>query len=187
MHAWLSKTAAVISTCLACSGCAGTAPACKRSERISLAFAPDKALNQDRDGYPRSLVLRVYQLDAAEPFRQVTFDEIWRVIDDGKPTKPVVAGPDELTLIPGQRERRWLPREPSANYVAVVANFREHEPGSGWQAIAPLPEPANLCVRDTTTTAAYLDVALRDYGLHVRERIAHQDHGLRKPEGEQLP
>jgi type VI secretion system VasD/TssJ family lipoprotein len=160
---------------LACSagggGCGVSAPACVRSESIAVALAPQKQLNQDRDGYSRSLVLRLYQLDSAELFRQIGFDEIWRSTDDGTPHKPVVAGPEELTLVPGKSEQRVLARLPEATFFAVVANFREHEPGSRWQAIVPLPEPKNVCVRDITTVAARVHVDLKDYGLRLRERM----------------
>jgi type VI secretion system VasD/TssJ family lipoprotein len=148
-------------------GC--TPPACTRTESIAVQLEPQKHLNQDRDGYSRSLVLRMYQLDSAEPFRQIAFDEIWRGTDDGTPQKPVVAAPEELTVVPGKREQRVIARQPEARFFAVVANFREHEPGSSWQAIVPLPVPKNLCVRDVSTVAAHVNVGLEDYRLQLRQ------------------
>jgi type VI secretion system VasD/TssJ family lipoprotein len=164
--------AAALGAALCLLGCGATAPECVRTERIAVQLAPQKQLNQDRDGYSRSLVLRLYQLDSAEQFRQIGFDQIWQNRDDGTPQEPVVASPEELTLVPGKRERRDIARAPEAAFFAVVANFREHEPGSGWQAIVPLPEPKNLCVRDVSTVAAHVTVELKDYGLALREQVS---------------
>jgi type VI secretion system VasD/TssJ family lipoprotein len=149
-------------------GC--TPPACTRSESIALQLEPQKQLNQDRDGYSRSLVLRFYQLESAEAFRQISFEEIWRGTNDGAPQKPVVALPDELTVVPGKREQRVIARQPEASFLAVVANFREHEPGSSWQGVVSLPVRKTICVRDEATVAARVDVELRDYGLQLRSR-----------------
>jgi len=165
--AWL-----VLSGVSAGWGCGATAPACQRTERIAVQLHPQKQLNQDRDGYSRSLVLRLYQLDSAEQFRQIGFDQIWQSQNDGTPQKPVVAGPEELTLVPGKREQREVARKPEAKFFAVVANFREHEPGSGWQAIVPLPSPQDLCLRDVSTVAARVNVELKDYGLALRDPVS---------------
>jgi type VI secretion system VasD/TssJ family lipoprotein len=170
-RAWAMCRVSLAIACAHALGCGVSAPACVRTESIAVALAPQKQLNQDRDGYSRSLVLRLYQLDSAEQFRQIGFDEIWRTTDDGTPVKPVVSGPEELTLVPGKLERRTLARLPGATFFAVVANFREHEPGSGWQAVVPLPEPKDLCVRDVNTVAARVYVELRDYGLYLREPV----------------
>lgn len=147
-------------------GCA-SAP-CTQVETIAVRLQPRAQLNQDRDGYARSVVLRLYQLDAAEPFRAVDFDALWRTPDTAAPQKPVVAAPEQLTVIPGKREERTLARAPGAQFVAVVANFREHEAGAGWRAIAPLPKPKHACAAKVAPVAARLSFELEDYGLHLR-------------------
>lgn len=161
-----ARSTIALALLLLAAGCA-SAP-CAHGETIALRLSPHKQLNQDRDGYPRSVVLRLYQIDSAERFRAIGFDTLWQTPDTGTPQKPVVVTPEQLTVIPGKRESRTLARAPAARFVAVVANFREHRAGSGWQAIAPLPKPKNACAPKSAKVAARLTVELEDYGLQLR-------------------
>lgn len=147
-------------------GCAP--PPCTRAESIVVRLRPDVQLNQDRDGYSRSLVMRVYQLRAVETFRQIPFEALWSRADDAEARDAVVARPAELTVLPGTRAERVVPRAKEAAFVAVVANFREHEPGSRWQALVPLRPPPRVCAPRGPLTATQLDVALKDFGMTLR-------------------
>ncbi len=152
------------------SACGGAKPAsCDKSEVIDLTFAPEPRLNPDRDGNPRSVVMRVYQLKEAEPFMQASFEQLWS--GAGASGGPVVAGPEELTLIPGKQEARRFNRHPKATYIGVTANFREHITDTAWKAVAEVPPPKNPCLSDgeeLDPVAARVGVRLMEYQLRVR-------------------
>jgi type VI secretion system protein VasD len=151
------------------SACGGAKPAtCDKSEVMDLTFAPEPRLNPDREGNPRSVVVRLYQLKEAEPFMQAGFEQLWS--GSGATGGPVVAGPDELTLIPGKQEVRRFNRHPKATYVGVTANFREHIADTSWKGVAELPAPKNPCENedDLDPIAARIGVRLMEYMLRVR-------------------
>src|SRR5688500_11594235 len=52
------------------AACAGgqTKGECPKKETVSLTFDTHTELNHDRDGYSRSVVVRIYQLDDIAPF-----------------------------------------------------------------------------------------------------------------------
>ncbi len=159
---------AIVLACVV-SACGAAKPAsCDSSEVMDLTFAPEPRLNPDRDGNPRSVVVRVYQLKEADPFMQASFEQLWS--GTGATGGPVVAGPEELTLIPGKQEARRFNRHPKANLVGVTANFREHIADTAWKGVAELPPPKNPCSRegDVDPVAARIGVRLMEYVLRVR-------------------
>lgn len=147
----------------ACGG--SKPPKCEKSELLTVQFEPYPALNQDREGNPRSVVVRVFQLAGDESFRLATFEELW--VTGGKAAEAVVGGPDELTIIPGVRETRSLKRNPKATHIAMTANFREHHPESEWKASFELPNPNDPCREHAPQVAAIVTAELANYALRL--------------------
>lgn len=141
-------------------------PPCEKSELLTVQFEPYPALNQDREGNPRSVVVRVFQLEGDESFRLATFEELW--VTGGKAAASVVGGPDELIIVPGVRETRSLKRNPKATHIAMTANFREHHPESEWKATLELPKADDPCRKDAPKVAAMVTAELANYALRLR-------------------
>lgn len=153
---------------LALSACASVpAPACTRSELIALKLAPRTQLNEDREGYPRSVVLRVYQLAQRGPFERARFDEHWSSTDRRGERVAALAS-EELTVIPGKRETRAIARKPEAAYLAVVGKFREHQGAGDWRASIALPPARNACINHARPVAKHVTVELQNYALQLR-------------------
>jgi type VI secretion system protein VasD len=165
---WVAVLAAVATAC----GGAKPKGECDKSEVIELTFAPENRLNPDREGNPRSVVVRVFQLKEADPFLQASFDQLWS--GSGSPGGPVVAPPDELTIIPGKPETRRIARHPKATFLGITANFREHIADTAWKGTAELPAPKNPCEVEENdeetdpTLAARVGVRMMEYTLRVR-------------------
>lgn len=148
------------------AGCGSvTVPAeCHRTEAIALHIHPATHLNPDRGGLPRSVVLRLYQLDDARSFRSSSFERVWAgglAADGGK------AG-EQLLALPGRSQAHSLRREPNAQYLAVAANFRERSPSSEWRGLVRLPPPRNPCELGRGQHPSKIEITLTDYALRVR-------------------
>ncbi|HEY6881018.1 MAG TPA: type VI secretion system lipoprotein TssJ [Polyangiales bacterium] len=143
------------------------APQCNAFETIDLELSPDPRLNPDREGYARSAVVRIYQLEGSEAFERASFDELWRDTSGGSAARSVVSGPDELVIIPGQLDKRALLRNPKATHVGVAVNFREHQELFGWKVAAPIA-PANPCPSKADPVAAHLGMELQNYVIRLR-------------------
>lgn len=160
-----SRVQVALSSLAICTsfGCA-TSPkpvttACTRAELVEVALTPHPQLNPDREGYPRSVIVRVYQLDGIDDFEAATYDELWQA--ESPPEG--ASGATELILVPGAQEVRKIPRSEKATHLAVAAKFREHT-GSGWRATRAIPPPLNAC----ESPPPRMHVDLIHYTLHLR-------------------
>jgi type VI secretion system VasD/TssJ family lipoprotein len=147
-------------------GCGAAPPPkpCDKPEQVTLHFQPHPQLNQDREGYPRSVVVRLYQLEGAEAFTTATFEDLWSVGAKAHPS--VLTGPDELTLIPGRQEVRNIKRHPKATHFAMTANFREYHPDSGWKGALELPQAQDACAENAPKIEVTAELA--NYTLQLR-------------------
>ncbi|MET0389590.1 MAG: type VI secretion system lipoprotein TssJ [Polyangiales bacterium] len=143
-------------------GCAGTeVPAvCNKTEAIKLHVHPTARLNPDRAGLPRSVVLRLYQLDDVREFRASPFERLWS--NEGR------TRPEQLIALPGQDREHALRRDPNARYLAIAANFRERNEDTDWRALVRLPEPRDPCRDWPGARIAPLELVLERYSLHLR-------------------
>jgi type VI secretion system VasD/TssJ family lipoprotein len=154
-----------LGSALSATGCGAAPPkTCDKQEQVTLHFEPHPQLNQDREGYPRSVVVRLYQLEGAEAFSAATFEDLWQV--GAKPHPSVLTGPDELTLIPGRREERKIKRNPKATHFAMTANFREYHPDSGWKATLELAQVQDACADNPPKNEVTAELA--NYTLQLR-------------------
>lgn len=167
---WRGPVCAMLLLTLPLTGCAKKI--CARAETIAVRIHPSEQLNPDRDGYSRSLVVRVYQMASADRFRQMQFEEIWRSTDEGDRSKGEARPSTELTVLPSKREERVITRVPEAKFLGIVANFREHEPGSAWRSVITLPNPHPLCPTNLHDKAKAYHVAESKLGARYRVDLA---------------
>jgi type VI secretion system VasD/TssJ family lipoprotein len=148
---------------LSSAGCASApAPvACRRTEAITLRVFPAAQMNQDREGFARSVVLRLYQLQDARSFQASSFDAVWSTPDNA-------TRPDTWIVLPGQRVARELTRDPKASHLAVAANFREHRGESGWRTLIRLPPPHDPCALTASKAQFAVNVLLSNYAVQLR-------------------
>jgi len=150
-------------TLFAAFGCGGTTvPRCERTETIALRLRPAVHLNPDRQGLPRSVVLRLYQLGDERTFRARSFESVWN-----EPVRGTDAQPDQVIAIPGRRQSHALPRDPKAKFLAATARNLEHRGDSEWRALVRLPEAKNACARSHDSHDRPLEIVLADYGLRL--------------------
>ncbi|HTV19345.1 MAG TPA: type VI secretion system lipoprotein TssJ [Polyangiaceae bacterium] len=144
--------------------CGGTpeVPRCDSNEAITLHVHPAVHLNPDRAGLPRSVVVRVYQLDDARAFASSPFERVWAGGADGLPK------PEQVIALPGRNQVQSLRRDPNARYLAVAANFREREGGSDGRALLRLPPPQTICGEALMDSADPIELTLADYDVHLR-------------------
>jgi type VI secretion system VasD/TssJ family lipoprotein len=149
---------------VALTGCASVPlpqPLCSKPEEITLRVYPAAQMNQDREGFARSVVLRLYQLQDTRSFQASTFDAIWSTPD-------TATRPDEWIVLPGQRVAHALRRDPNASHLAVAANFREHRGESGWRTLIALPAPHDPCTLAATDPPLAVNVVLSNYAVQLR-------------------
>lgn len=185
---------------LVSTGCAALpSRPCERTEVVALRLQAAHLLNPDRAGLPRSVVLRVFQLEEPDTFRAGTFESLWRA-----PKTSAVE--DRVIVLPGQHRAHALRRNPSARYLAIAANFRQRRDARSWRALVRLPEARDPCQPSSTPRSRPVEVVLRDYslllrgaepvaepsgsdGVHAGEvrDLAQDDYGLDSDLSERLP
>jgi type VI secretion system VasD/TssJ family lipoprotein len=145
---------------LAATACGGSGGQCLRSEAIALRLRPAAQLNLDREGFTRSVVVRVYQVDKDAAS---SFSALWSDRAEQRASAEWIA-------VPGRPVSRTLARDPKATRLVVAANFREHTSDSAWRAVVALPAPKDPCAHDDNPPVARLEVDLADYRLRLRAR-----------------
>lgn len=100
------------------NGCAGP-------KNITLASEASPRLNLDRQGKPLSVQVQVYQLKSDQAFKLLTPD----LLASGKPIQDMlgsdVLSSQDLTFLPGDKKELDLTILENANYVGVIALFRQ--------------------------------------------------------------
>jgi len=137
-------------------------PHCDNAEAITLHVHPAKNLNPDRAGLPRSVVVRVYQLGDARAFTNNPFERVWAGAAEGLPK------PEQVLALPGRNQVQSLRRDPSAQYLAVAANFREREGDSDGRAVVRLPAAQKVCGPLPLAGGDPIELTLADYGVRLR-------------------
>ncbi len=109
----------------------------KKIKVLHLDFTAREALNTDaRDNHssPQPLVIRVFQLKDRKAFDTLVYQQL---VSDGNPLlgADLLASRD-LVLTPGGAVNLNMPMEPQAQFVAVVALFRQPDlPKNSWQQV----------------------------------------------------
>jgi type VI secretion system protein VasD len=96
-------------------------PACTSSVKVTLVSSDH--LNPDKNGKPLSVVVRVYQLSSKDRFEKADFLSLVRA-DQRVLDKDFLAR-REVTLLPDSKEVIQEDRKDGAQYIGVMALFRE--------------------------------------------------------------
>lgn len=94
-----------------------------------VSLTASKRVNPSVDGDGRPVQVRVYQLVSDAKLRNATFEEIWQ--NDQETLATDLKTVAEHTLFPGETKEVALKRSAEANYLALVALFREPQ-GKDW-------------------------------------------------------
>ena len=93
-------------------------------------------INKNEYGEPLAVVVRVYQLKDKRSFENASFDELWK--EDYKALGNDLVMKEEVTMDPAYQRHLELPRHDQAEYLAVMAVYREPE-NMSWRDIDEMP------------------------------------------------
>jgi type VI secretion system protein VasD len=150
------------------TGCAGTVPTCKVPTSVELEIETSDRLNPDDQGRSLPTDVRLYQLENPNQIEHATFEDVW-----SKPKQTLegtLVNQRELTLFPGQIVVVHTERDPSAEYLAAVAIFR-NPAGQSWRTLQEWPLPGDPCAAHSdehvapTLEQLRIRVFLRDYRI----------------------
>lgn len=130
-------------------GCGGSAPqaqsprpTCPVPDAAQLEIEASDRVNLDETGRALPTRLWLYQLSDTSRISSASFEDMWsRPLQALAETR--VAG-EELTVYPGQVTVHRFKRDARADYLAVVANFREPD-GEAWRTLQEWPARADAC------------------------------------------
>jgi type VI secretion system protein VasD len=116
----------------------GTAEAARavfetKVKQMNLVITARGALNQDAGGVSLPVVLRIYQLRDDKPFATATYAQL---LGGNDALKAATLWRSEMTLGPGQTLKVSEPIGEDANYVGVVAFFRDTA-DTEWSVLVP--------------------------------------------------
>ena len=119
-------------------------------KQMNLVIASRSALNQDERGVSLPVVLRIYQLKDSKAFETATYAQL--LAGTGDALKADVLARAEVTLGPAATVRLSEPMPDDAQYVGVVAFFRD-QANAEWQLVIPKAQwkktdPVKLTVAD---------------------------------------
>ena len=156
----LSATAAVL---LALPGCSGpkTQPVQEAKPLpVDLRLEAGPRINPDPRGNPLSVVVRTYQLKVLDEFSKLTFDRASSDRPAAELLGQEVVSTSEFTVVPGATAIRTESLKPEAQYLAIVALFRQPDP-QFWRVViaakdlrpAPVQESKGFFSRKSETPA----------------------------------
>lgn len=167
------KTFALLSgaviTILTISGCGvaqsvktGTVDAAKwafttQVKTMNLDLTSRSSLNANGAGQSLSTVLRVYQLKTPQAFEQLDYAQLQN--NDLDALKPDLLGTTDVVLRPNANASISEPMNDDAQFVAIVAFFRDSGRDSTWRMVIPkkqwkTTDPVKVEVRDTSLQLA---------------------------------
>jgi type VI secretion system protein VasD len=123
---------------------------------LTLAFAASPRSNALASGEGRPVQLRVYQLRSDARLRTASFEDVWQ--SDSKVLEGEVVSSEQHTIFPGSKQTITVAPKPDANYLGLVALFREPQ-GKDWlltYEIAP-PNPQPPCAAKADPIRVWLD------------------------------
>lgn len=95
-------------------------------------------INPEENGEPRPVMLRLYQVKTDIPFRNASFDEIWK--SDEEKLGSNLLSKEELPIYPDSKKALVFERNPEAAYIVAAGLFRSPK-GQQWFSSFELPPP----------------------------------------------
>lgn len=93
-------------------------------------------INRNEYGEPLAVVVRIYQLKDRRSFESASFEELWK--KDYQILGNDLVMKEEITMDPAYQRHLELPRHDHAEYLAVMAVYREPE-NMSWRDIDEMP------------------------------------------------
>lgn len=123
---------------------------------LTLALAASPRSNALASGEGRPVQVRVYQLKSDARLRTASFEDVWQ--SDTKVLEGEVVSSEQHTIFPGSKQTITVAPKPDANFLGLVALFREPQ-GKDWlltYEIAP-PNPQPPCAAKAAAIPVWLD------------------------------
>jgi type VI secretion system protein VasD len=157
------RSALLATIVLGCSSAPKPVEPCRDPEAVRLVLRGSERLNPGDKGEPLATVVRVYQLKAPNKMSDASFEEM--LDKDKEVLADELLGMQEVTIHPGEVLEPPLPRVDGAQYLAVVALFRQPA-GTSWRALYRLPtEDAQHCHRKAP---AQIQMLLQENRIELR-------------------
>ncbi len=153
---------AILLTLLGIAACSATAPEPKVAKKETcpsvatrIELSASVRSNATPEGNGRPVQVRVYQLHTDTKLRGATFEEIWQ--KDKEVLAADLKSVAEYTVFPGKLQEIPVTRNPDANFLGLVALFREPK-GNDWYVTYELTSPPQSppCAK-AVTIPVYLD------------------------------
>jgi type VI secretion system protein VasD len=124
---------------------------------MNLDLLSRSSLNTSGAGQSLSTVLRVYQLKTPQAFEQLDYAQLQS--NDLDALKPDLLGTTDLVLRPNANASISEPMDENAQFVAIVAFFRDGGRDSTWRLVIPkkqwkTTDPVKVEVRDNSLQLA---------------------------------
>jgi len=124
---------------------------------MNLDLMSRSSLNTSGAGQSLSTVLRVYQLKTHQAFEQLDYAQLQN--NDLDALKPDLLGTADVVLRPNASASISEPMDEQAQFVAIVAFFRDEGRGSTWRLLIPkkqwkATDPVKVEVRDNSLQLA---------------------------------
>jgi type VI secretion system protein VasD len=124
---------------------------------MNLDLTSRSSLNTSAAGQPLSTVLRVYQLKTPQAFQQLDYAQLQS--NDLDALKPDLLGTTDVVLRPNATASISEPMSEDAQFVAIVAFFRDDGRDSTWRLLIPkkqwkATDPVKVEVRDNSLQLA---------------------------------
>jgi type VI secretion system protein VasD len=124
---------------------------------MNLDLLSRSSLNTSGTGQSLSTVLRVYQLKTPQAFEQLDYAQLQS--NDLDALKPDLLGTTDLVLRPNANASISEPMDENAQFVAIVAFFRDGGRDSTWRLVIPkkqwkTTDPVRVEVRDNSLQLA---------------------------------
>ncbi len=107
---------------------------------LSLHIDASKTLNPDMSLTSLPVRVKIFQLSDATAFNEATFRGLWK--NDVSVLGNSLVAKKEITINPGESQQLKITRQSNAEYIAVIAIFRQHE-DNGWKSVKALPGKVN--------------------------------------------
>jgi type VI secretion system protein VasD len=111
------------------------------SSKVKVALSSDTKLNPDINHQSLPVVARLYQLKDKQKFEAANFHLLWK--DEIKTLGTDLVSKEEILIYPGDKKTITLQRHEEAEFVAVVALFRDYKQGE-WRVIQPISRKITL-------------------------------------------
>jgi type VI secretion system protein VasD len=124
---------------------------------MNLDLVSRSSLNTSGAGQPLSTVVRVYQLKTPQAFKQLGYAQLQT--NDLDALKADLLSTTDIVLLPNANASISEPMNDYAEYVAIVAFFRDDGRDSTWKLVVPkkqwkTTDPVKIEVRDSTLQLA---------------------------------